>query len=195
MARLFTAASSEYLEHGAAPLSAEPAIIMAWAKGTGVSQAVAAIGASAGSTRLSLAINASGQLIAQTVDTSNTGASSTSAAAVNDGAWHHLAAIFRSATDRQAVADGVAATINTTSITLGTVNRFDVGTRYVTGTRGAFYNGTIAEVAIFNAVPSNALDIIAAIAGRWATPLDFKSAGLILYSHIWGYSSPEKDLV
>jgi concanavalin A-like lectin/glucanase superfamily protein len=192
MARLFVAASSEYLENGAAALTTQLGTTMAWFKGTGVSQAIFAIGASAGSTRLSLALNASGQLIAQTVDTSNTGASSTSVAAVNDGAYHHLAAIFRSATDREAVADGVAGTINTTNIVLGTVNRTTVGARYVTGTRGAFLDGTVAEVAVFNtALP---LAVILAIAKREASPLDFKAHGLVLYSPLWGYSSPEKDL-
>ncbi len=58
--------------------------------------------------------------------------------------------MFASSTSRTAYFNGSAATANTTASTPAGINRFNISGRYLT-TLGAFFQGAIAEVGVWNA--------------------------------------------
>ncbi len=84
---------------------------------------------------------------------SNVGGSvgtATSSANFTTNQWTHVCGVFNSTTDRSAYLNGVLDGTNSTNVSFGSITRFYIGTRIFT-TAGGFFNGSIAEVGIWNA--------------------------------------------
>lgn len=193
MARGFSAASLQYIE-ATTPLTAVPATIMCWCRPTAANHAILAVGASAGTTRLQINTSAAGDGIAAQIFTTSGSVAGITVLTPINGTWHHAAGVFASQTSRLTYVDGVAGVESTADRALGAgVDRVTVGARYASGTRGAYFTGDVAEIAIFSTALSAAA--IAAIAGRLASPLDFRAAGLLLYAPVWGQGLADPDLI
>lgn len=181
MARAFSSDSAQYLLHSAsAPVVGYPATLMCWVRPTVANQAIVAVGAIGGSTRFQLNTDGQGLGIVAAAFGSGSG-NPIVACAYNE--WHHAAGVFASTTSRTTYVDG-AGDSATSSITVGPFDHLVVGARYSAGTRGAYLTGRVAELAIFDqALPA---EVIAAIAARLASPLDFASLGLVFYAPLHG---------
>lgn len=194
MARIFTGSSSHYMEHAAAVVSGPPCTLMVWAKRNSQNTPLIAVGNSGGTGRLQLNYQnvSSPRLMAQAFTVGNAGQAGLSVGTI-DSNWHHCAGVFASTTSRIAYLDGVGGTEDTASVATGTLNVTNLATRYVSGSRGNYYTGDLAEAAIFNAALS--AEAMSAIGRRLASPLDFKASGLVAYWPIWGHASPETERV
>lgn len=94
---------------------------------------------------------------------SNTWAVSPSGFELNQ--WHHVVAVYRSASYRQIYVNGVAGTADTTAHTVETLNRMSIGSLPRT-TSGSFFRGLIDDVRIFGGEISQ--DTIDKLASRRA---------------------------
>lgn len=83
-------------------------------------------------------------------------AASVHATNITAGTWWHGASVIASATSRTAYLNGGAATPNTTSKTPTGVDNLDIGCQSFTSTNDNFYNGSIAEVGIWDAALTTA---------------------------------------
>lgn len=102
-------------------------------------------------------------------------------ASFGTGAWHLMIGVFDNATSRTAWQDGSAGTTNTTSVTPSSVAKTNIGTRYSSGTRGNFFAGNIAHVAIWNIALSGT--DIASLAAH-ALPSAVQSGNLVFYADL-----------
>jgi hypothetical protein len=151
MAHLFNG-TNDSLEVGSAPVTAVPLTIVAWIyPQTDNAGTVLSIGANAATPRFQLYYNnATSQRAAALTDdgTSSSVADSSGIAPLNQ--WSHVAAVFTSATSRVAYFNGVAGAENTVSRVPTGINRLNIGARY-NPSLGGFFNGALAEVAVYNA--------------------------------------------
>lgn len=142
--------SSEYLENTTAVVSNFPFTLSAWVKTTATSsQTVVGIFVSTSSNQYyRITLSAAGL---PTIEASNTTArTASSATAINDGAWHHVAAVFASSTSRTLYVDGVSKATSTTAATFtATINRLSVG-RTSNSAPGSYFNGSIDEVSLWS---------------------------------------------
>ncbi len=76
----------------------------------------------------------------------------TGTTAVNDGQWHHLAAVFASATDRRIYVDGALQATSSTNVPALPVNRFGIGalTRNTPYNPADLYPGLIDDAAVWD---------------------------------------------
>ena len=157
MAYDFLTASSEYLEVDAAPFTAYPFTMACWVKNTANAalQYFLWIGdKDNGQDYSSLDFQAGGEIRAFDRHSS---ASVISAAAYDDGAWHHIMATFylTGGTDAsiELWVNGVSQGTDETSANAGIPGNYDRWA--IGGTRdsspGAYYNGSVAEVGWWGA--------------------------------------------
>ena len=149
MARTFNG-TNDSIEAASAPVTAVPLTIACWFYPTSsAGMAVVSLGVSGGSDRFQMScVPGSTPVGAASVQSGTASQSSFSGtAALNQ--WHHAAAVFASSTSRTAYFNGSAATANTTASTPTGINRLNISGRYLT-TLGAFFQGAIAEVGIWN---------------------------------------------
>ena len=108
----------------------------------------------------------------------SSGAESVHGSAVSNTTWQHACAVWASATSRQVYFNANASTANTTSraFPTGTL-RFGLGCRAQTA-NDQFFNGKIAEAAVWNATLTAAE--IASLA-KGVSPLMIRPASLIGY--------------
>lgn len=64
--------------------------------------------------------------------------------------WQHAAAVCSGNASRSIFRNGAQKATNTTSIIPASVNSILIGARWSAGARGAFFNGRVAEVGIWN---------------------------------------------
>lgn len=175
--------TSAYMEMLSPPVTDAPCTFAAWFKTdtVDVANAVCAIGGS--TSRLSIEDNntVGDTMGASAVNTTGTGRTSSSPATYSPGTWYHLAGVFASTTSRTCYQDGVAGTANTTSQAASSVTKLTIGTRYSSGSRGAFMHGRIAHVAIWNVALSGA--DIASLAAH-ALPSSVQSGNLVFYADL-----------
>lgn len=197
MALDFVNTSSQYLENGAAVITAEPLTMVAWARPSDVqtvSRTIFSIGTASGVSRWQIQTNgstASGTVSAASV---NTGAAFTQAATTattSNNAWAHVCGVFTSSTDRRIYLNGGNSVQNTTNIAVSGVNRTDIGARWST-TIGSYFDGDIAEVAAWD-VALTAAEV--ATLGAGYSPLFVRPASLVAYWPIIGRNSPSIDRV
>jgi hypothetical protein len=160
MAYQFTAASSQSLVVGSAPVTAEPLTMACWVRPSVTTNGVIlSIGTNGGTSRWQLNHGATSSDFAQ--NTANIAAFSVDSIGTANGAstdnnvytvnsWVHAASVFSGSNNRVAYANGIAGTSNTISRTVSGVNRLHIAARIAT-TVGAFASGDIAEVGIWNA--------------------------------------------
>lgn len=155
MSYSFTAASSQYLSTATAPVSAAPCTISVWVKpsDTGANRREVASICAANATDYFSYNRFAGALYVNGADSG--GESNVNTAEVMDTEWAHSAAVYTSPTSRQVYYEGTSSAVDSNSKT-------PVGlTRFVLGALGwpspaAFWDGLLAEVAIWNVALSGA---------------------------------------
>jgi hypothetical protein len=155
MARTFNG-TNDALRATSTPVTAAPLTIACWFnQTTSAAQLLMSVGVNGGIDRFQMFTNGPGsQAVAATANQSGTTGQSVVAGAPTSGQWHHAASVFASTTSRTAYWNGTAGTPNTTSITPAGIDSIVIGSRYNT-TLGAYFGGSIAEVAIWNAALSD----------------------------------------
>lgn len=170
-ANSFATASSQYLELGSAPVTAEPLTMMCWVNPsqTATSLAVMSLGDISATTRWQIITTAAAATYrADSRDTANTSSAAVSTVAGVVGSWSHVAARFNSASSRDIFVNGGDKVNSAVSRTVGTPTGFDIGTRYVTATRGNHWDGLIADVRLYNySVPDSIIWQCYDPATRW----------------------------
>lgn len=195
MARLFTAANSEYLEIDSPPVTDFPFTFACWFKATTSTanmQLMAIADKDAPNYWNRLFTTTGNQIRAQTraggpnqhATTSNT---------FSDGAWHHALGVWPDADSRTAVLDGNYGSSATNSITMSIANmdRISLG-RLGDSSPAAYYNGAMAEVAVWNVALSQTQG---ETLSKGFSPLLVKPESLVLYMPMNRPSGNEVDYI
>ena len=180
MARSFVRTSSQYLETNAAPVTAAPFTIsvFVWTSESANDKEVLWIGdKDVANHYWGLQVNSAERVRFEV----NAGATEVAAQSPSTtfglSAWHHIAAIERSATDREVYYDGSSVGTNTTSRSPAGADRISIG-RDGSSSPAAYMDGLIAEVGIWN-IALNTSEI-AALAKGFAPPL-VRPTSLVFY--------------
>lgn len=193
MARLFTAASTEYLSVAATPVASPPITVVGWVRSTAAAgnRTLVSLGSSSANQRHLLYYAPGGSFFAFSGNGGTFGQSGLSYPSAA-GVWVHLAAVFSATNSRVAYANGTAASANTTNVSVA-YDRVYVGAYYTNGgLQSGFYNdGDIAEVGIYSAALSS--DEIAALAKDY-TPDRIRPGALEFYAPVFGRHSPELEI-
>lgn len=195
MARVFTRASSHYLEVAIPAVTAYPWTLSAWFRSDDLTtnQTILSIGDTLTNTEywsLQATGAAAGDPVRMTSSTTVGGAftaDTTTGYAANT--WHHALATGASATARTVYIDGGSSATNTSSSTPAGLDNTDLG-RLVRLTPANYFSGRIAEAAVWNAVLT--ASEIAALASR-VSPHRIRPTALQLYVPVYGVGSPEPD--
>lgn len=161
----FVAASSQYLEVDASPVTAAPLTVSCWFRTTlttSVDRVLTAL-ANSGTTQDYFYLE---QYAAEIYAASASAAGQSfagSASTVTTNTWTHAGAVYASASSRVTYLNGTVGTPETTSRTPVGINRISVG-RTGSSTPFGYHNGDIAEVAIWDVALSGA-DMTALAAG------------------------------
>lgn len=184
--------TSQYANIAAAPVTAVPMTIAAWiyADSTASAMAIGMVG-SGGQTRCQIGLASGGTPLAITVSAAGTSGTAQSATALSTATWYHVVGTFASSTDRKVFVDGARVAANTTSVTLGTVDRIMIGGRVFT-TVGLFWSGRIAEFGVWDVALTDA-EIASLAAG--AKPIRVRPASLRAYVPLAGEASPEINFI
>ena len=180
MARTFNG-TNDSIEAASAPVTAVPLTIACWFYPTSsAGVAVVALGVSGGSDRFQMSCVPGSTPVGAASVQSGTASQSSFSGTASLNQWHHGAAVFASSTSRTAYFNGAAATANTTASTPAGINRLNISGRYFT-TLGAFFQGAIAEVGVWNAALN--ADEIASLSKGFPCRLVRPSA-LVFYSRL-----------
>ncbi len=158
-----------------------------WLDSTNIAMSVGSV-TSGSLTRCQIAFNPGGFPAAVTVNTGGTSGAAVGTDILATNQWHHVAGVFVSSTDRSVYANGVLAATNGTSITLGVVDRTTIGMRISSSAVGQYWDGRIAEFAVWTNALS-AADIAMLAAG--AKPYRVRPNALGIYFPLPGQASPE----
>lgn len=147
-------ASNEYAEIDSnLSITAYPFTIEAWVKTTATADST--VGAFVVNTSnkkmFALRVDSSGH--AYTFARNTSGVLATGTTAVNDGNWHHIVSVFAASNDRIIYVNGAAEGTHGASVTLPAINRFSIG-RMGDTSPGSYFNGTVDEVAVYDAALS-----------------------------------------
>ena len=190
MSRAFVAASSQYVEYAGAVVTAYPLTFSCWIWPTIAAQTIMSIADSTNANkRQALAMSAAGA-INMTSHNGSTSTSATTTANATANEWNHVAGIVTSGTNRASYLNGGNKGTDTTNIGMGTGhNRTTVGRRS-NSTPAAYFDGRIAEVAVWNVALTD--DEVRSLANR-VCPLDLRPTALVGYWPLLGLHSPEID--
>jgi hypothetical protein len=194
MARLFTSASSQYLENTNAVLTSMPFTMACWFRSSDLTttQTAMALGASGSNDRWALFL--AGAQAGDFLQAASVQSGTTTAAATTTGfsadTWHHGCAVFASANSRSIYIDGGSKGSNAGSSTPGTPNRTSIGARNSSGVYGVFMSGRIADAGIWNVALSDAE--VAALA-KGLHPTRMRPDALVAFWELYGNDSPESD--
>lgn len=188
MARDFDG-TADYLEATSAPATALPVTLVCWMRTdqTTTSSVALCVGTNGGNGRVQVVYQgavANDPVAAQSISSDASGVEGVSG--VTPGtAWFHAAAVFTSTTSRRAFVNGVGGTTNTTSNDPGASgwNRTLVGARRNSTSIGAYYDGAIAEAAIYNVALSESE--IEQLANGYS-PLMVRPQSLAFYAPLFG---------
>jgi len=154
MAYLFNG-TSQYMIGGSAPVTAEPLTLACWYKPTATptTNVVVTVGSASGTGRYQLVVR-SGDCQSSRISDTGVQVAAVSATGTNSsGTWVHVCATFdTSGNNINAWRNGAAGTAATNPGTTLTPNRVTIGARLASGSPGAYANGDIADVGIWNAV-------------------------------------------
>lgn len=198
MARAFASASSQKLQHDNAAATDVPLTIACWMRtaSTATTQVAMAIGKRVTQAqRYQLYFTSGGRIGGYCQNAAGTQvATFNDSSGVNYSAntWYHGAVVFNTTTDRTVYRDGGSSTNNTTSVTVGTVDTTNIGTRFDGSAFGAYLNGQVAEAGVWNVALS--AGEIAQLA-RGVCPLMVRPEALVAYWPLYGNNSPEDDWV
>ncbi|WP_009964864.1 LamG-like jellyroll fold domain-containing protein [Verrucomicrobium spinosum] len=151
MARTFDGSSGRIERGGTPPVTAVPVTLAAWFKTTtlSVSQVIVSIGNADGS-RLAITITSAGNPRAGSVTASGTTSGPQQTGGLSTGTWFHIVGAFTSSTSRTLYVDGAFVGTDTTSSTISTFDRMAIGSRWEPSAWGTFFNGQIAEPAMWS---------------------------------------------
>ena len=195
MARAFVRASSQYLEHAAAVVTAYPVTLASWFRSDDATVGQSILGVFNSTLDAWFRIEIRGDVAGdpvriECVNVSNANAATSTGYSANT--WHHACGVVASATSRTAYIDGGSAVTDTTNQAVpGGLDTTAIARRVRAGGLNDFYfSGNIAESAIWSA----ALDAgeIAALA-KGFSPLLIRPQSLAAYWPLGGNDSPELD--
>lgn len=149
----FSFNGTSYIEATSTPVTAEPFTISCWFRAPNVTADGALISIGNSSTTNRFQINVNGTVAGDPISISSVGAvtaTANSTTAFIANTWQHAAAVCASTTSRSIYLNGGGKATNTTSVTPAGINNIMIGGRWSGGARGFFFNGQIAEVAIWN---------------------------------------------
>lgn len=191
MARDFDGSDDKLLE-SAAPLSDEPITFSVWVISDVDTGNAAVIGISSTNGDQWILQRIAGVIRAQK-SINNTTHAWAQSGSITTGVYQHYAGVFRANNDRSVFLDGTKAD-NTGTVADPTVDTFVVGAKTDADGTGfeLFWNGQIAEAAVWNASLTDA-EIIALSNGY--SPLLIRPANLVRYIPILGRNSPELELI
>jgi len=185
--------TSQYVSVATAPVTALPMTIAAWvyADSTAAAMSIGMVG-SAASTRCQIGFGSGGLPNAVTATTGGASVQAQSVTGLSANTWHHIVGTFTSSTDRKVFANGAQVGSNTSSSTIGTLDRVLVGARVNSSAVGLYWAGRIAEFAVWD-ITLSAADIASLAAG--ARPNRVRPGALRLYLPLVGQASPEQNLI
>ena len=148
----FALNGTSYIESTSTPVTAEPFTMACWFNpAISTDGALISIGNSATTNRFQMNSNIaqpgsplSISSVAATTATVNT------TTAIVQNRWQHAAAVCGSNSSRSIYLNGGGKQSNATPITPAGINNILIGGRWSGGARGFFFNGRLAEVAIWN---------------------------------------------
>ncbi len=196
MARLFDDASSEYLLHGSALITAYPLTLAGWfyTDDATIDQSILAIQRNdSGNHFWNLGAHggtAGDPVVFEARSSSSSPAKASTSTGYSTNTWHHACGVGVSATDRTAYIDGGSPGTNATSRTPGGIDDVSIGMQRDSTPSDAM-SGRIAEVALWD-VALSAAEVAALASG--VTPLHMRPGNLVAYWPVWGLHSPEIDL-
>jgi hypothetical protein len=120
----------------------------------------------------------------------NNSTSVVGATALSAGTTYRFCAVSASSTDHRVYLDGVLDGSNSGSRNPGTRSFVRIGARTVLSS-GTYFDGRIAEVAIWNVALTDAEN---AALGRGVSPLLIRPQNLVFYAPLLGRADPEPDL-
>lgn len=197
MARTFVTASTQYFEISSCLVSVNGAYSMAcWFNRAATSNnAMISFGDSTGGVndRITLFCGAPAayNLVFQ-VFSSGASDNATTSTGHTEGAWYHAAAVQTSSSSRAVFLNGGGKGTSSTSKTVGTLNRTNLGIRWSGGTRGSAYGGQLAEVGIWN---TNLTDSEVAVLAAGYCPLFVRPSNLLGYWPLFARATNEEQWV
>lgn len=176
--------TDDYIEGGSAALTVAPFTMACWFRPVNVTAngTLMSLSVDTGATDR-FVLQAAGAIVGDPVRLQivqgGTSSNASVTGAYTANTWQHAAGVFTSSTSRRAYLDGVAGTLDTTNLTPAGVNRTGLGYHITSGTRSVFFNGRIAEAAIWNEALSAA--DIAALANGFRPSL-IRPSALVFYA-------------
>jgi hypothetical protein len=190
MARSFNG-TADYLAHAVAVVSDEPLTMVCWFRSASFSavRTLMSVGINSGSSshRWNLRTETTRAVEAGAFGAAFGVAVSTNLSRL--GHWHHACGVFAADADRRVYLDGSSKGTNTTSVTVVGPDTTAIGMRYGLGTPGGFWDGLIAEAAIWNVALD---DGEAALLAQGYSPLLIRPASLVSYWPLVGQYSPDE---
>lgn len=194
MARNFVAASSQYLTRASGmPVAGGDWTASTWINTNQHNNNVCLMIGGGATLFAYLVVNSGGSVGLLQSDGAGGSASASTIATTTLGKWHHVAGTLGNAS-RAVYLDGSNKVTNATALTSHTltgplsIGRYDDGA----GTTGNYFDGSIAETAIWNVQLSD--DEIATL-GRGHSPLLVRRSALVAYWSLRNGESPERDAV
>lgn len=182
MAGSFARASSQSLNSTTIPVSALPFTFSCWfySVTAATTQTLMTMDRTGFADYMELLAHSGGHLMFDAAVASGPNRRAETANSWSANTWHHAAAVAASSTDRKSYldADVANAGANSSSVTFGTYNDFNIG-RYGGGSPGDYFDGRIAEVGVWNVALDTAE--IAALA-KGISPLLVRPSGLVFYA-------------
>lgn len=157
MSRVFTAASSEWLDVAEAPVTTYPFSVSFFFRPTtvGAAQTMFWLGNTAvANDYFSVELDATDHLIIHARDGVGSNELTPTVATVTVNTWHHAMAIFESATSRRISLDGGVEASGTDNITPDNTNGLAFG-RHSTSAPGSYYDGHLMWAAIWDVAFAN----------------------------------------
>lgn len=193
MARGFDGSSS-YFKVGSAVVSGYPFTMAAWVRSNSitVNQTVISISDDTVGTQqhgLELAGTVAGDPV-RAFSVAGTAQRATTTTGFSASTWHHAAGVFTSATDRAAFIDGGSKGTNATSRAPSGLNATDLG-RNGDSTPDGFFDGSIAEAAVWNVALTDAEIAILALG---YSALLVRPGALVAYWPLLGRHTNEIDV-
>jgi len=192
MARDFDG-STGYLTRSSPGVSGPPVTMACWfnADAATASEALMSINVS---DRRGFVLTAAGAVAGdpvrfQSITTAGGTGTADSTTGYTAGTWHHAIGTSSLSNSRAAYIDGGSEGTNTTNAPVGTLANIIIGARTVT-TPGLFFNGHIAEAAVWNVVLDPAERVMLA---RGVSPLFVRPSALVSYCPVYGRNGPEVD--
>ena len=132
-----------------------------------------------------------GDFVQWTARTTGTNVSATSTLAFTNVGWHHACGIEYAADSRAVFYDGGNKGTETTNVVPAGLDRTALGSMQ-DSSPGLYYNGELAEVAIWNVALTDAEVYILSLG---TSPLLVRPESLVAYWPLMGRTSPEIDLI